>query len=396
MTSNRPFSGVTVLDFSRVLAGPFCTALLADMGADIIKVEPPSGDDQRAMGAFKNGISISFELTNRNKRSIRLDLKDPEGLDIARALAARCDVVVENFRPGVARKLGIDYTTLSKGRKDLVYCSISGFGQAGPLASSPSYDVIAQALSGLMSITGAPDAEPMMVGDSIGDTVSGLFAAWAIASALYRRATTGEGANLDVAMFDSLFALLPTALAQLQVSDKAPGRQGNQHPLSAPFGSYAAADGNIIIAVANNALFARLATAMGKPGLSADERFATDQLRRINRDSLRAEIEAWAGSMTAAEAVGVLGEAGIPASLIWNVAEAADSTHAQHRGLLTPVAHDVVGSIRLPEQPVHIEGLPRGDVRQAPKLGEHGAEILRELLGKNAGEIARLQTAGII
>ena len=178
MTSNRPFSGVTVLDFSRVLAGPFCTALLADMGADIIKVEPPSGDDQRAMGAFKNGISISFELTNRNKRSIRLDLKDPEGLDIARALAARCDVVVENFRPGVARKLGIDYTTLSKGRKDLVYCSISGFGQAGPLASSPSYDVIAQALSGLMSITGAPDAEPMMVGDSVGDTVSGLFAAW--------------------------------------------------------------------------------------------------------------------------------------------------------------------------------------------------------------------------
>jgi len=396
MSSTKPFSGVTVLDFSRVLAGPFCTAMLADMGAEIIKVEPPSGDDQRAMGAFKNGISVSFELTNRNKRSIKLDLKSAEGLEVARQLAARCDVVVENFRPGVAAKLGIGYADLRQLREDLIYCSISGFGQAGPLASFPSYDVIAQALSGLMSITGAPEGEPMIVGDSVGDTVSGIFAAWAIASALYRRSTTGEGANLDVAMFDSLFALLPTALAQLQVSDQAPARHGNQHPLSAPFGAYAASDGNVIIAIANNALFGRFAATIGKPDLSSDERFATDRLRRINRDVLRAEIEAWTGSMSAADAVRTLGDAGIPASVIWDVAEAANSPQAQHRELLTTVEHDVVGSLRLPEQPVHVAGLRRGDVRPAPKLGEHGAEILRDLLGKDAGEIARLQAAGVI
>lgn len=396
MSSTKPFAGVTVLDFSRVLAGPFCTAMLADMGASIIKVEPPSGDDQRAMGAFKNGISVSFELTNRNKRSIRLDLKSEEGLEIARQLAARCDVVVENFRPGVADKLGIGYSDLKRRRENLIYCSISGFGQSGPLASFPSYDVIAQALSGLMSITGTPAGEPMIVGDSVGDTVSGIFAAWAIASALYRRATTGEGANLDVAMFDSLFALLPTALAQLQVSNEAPVRHGNQHPLSAPFGAYTAADGSLIIAIANNALFARFAATIGKPGLSSDERFATDRLRRNNRDELRAEIEAWTGSLAAADAARILGDAGIPASVIWDVAEAANSPQAQHRALLTTVEHDVVGSLRLPEQPVHITGLARGEVCPAPKLGEHGAEILRDLLGKDEDEIARLQDAGVI
>lgn len=396
MSSNKPFAGVTVLDFSRVLAGPFCTAMLADLGAEIIKIEPPIGDDQRAMGAFKNGISVSFELINRNKRSVRLDLKSEEGLAIARELAARADVVVENFRPGVTRKLGIDYAALRTIREDLIYCSISGFGQEGPLAHAPSYDVIAQALSGLMSITGAPDGEPMLVGDSVGDTVSGLFAAFAIASALYRRATTGEGAHVDVAMFDSLFALLPTALAQLQVSTEVPGRHGNQHPLSAPFGAYAAADGNIIIAIANNALFGRFAATIGKPDLPNDPRFASDQLRRINREALRGEIEAWSGKLAGAEAVAILSGAGIPASVIANVAEAAGSPHAEHRGLLTAVPHDVIGEVRLPEQPVQFAGLPRGDVRVAPKLGEHGAEILRELLGKDDREIARLQSAGVI
>ncbi len=171
-------SGVRVLDFSRVLAGPFCTALMADIGADIIKVEPPTGDDQRSMGAFRDGVSVSFELINRNKRSLKLDLKSDQGREIARRLAAQCDVVVENFRPGVAAKLGIDYESLRQLRPDLIYCSISGFGQSGPMAGSPSYDVVAQALSGLMSITGSPEGEPMLVGDSVGDTVSGLFAAW--------------------------------------------------------------------------------------------------------------------------------------------------------------------------------------------------------------------------
>jgi CoA:oxalate CoA-transferase len=393
---SKPLSGVRVLDFSRVLAGPFSTAMMADIGAQIIKVEPPSGDDQRSMGAFRDGVSVSFELINRNKRSLRLDLKTREGRDIARRLAARCDVVVENFRPGVAAKLGIDYDSLRKLRPDLVYCSISGFGQSGPLAGFPSYDVVAQALSGLMSITGSPDGEPMLVGDSVGDTVSGLFAAWSISSALYRRQVTGEGARLDVAMFDSLFALLPTALAQWQVTQTAPGREGNQHPLSAPFGAYAAADGNFILAIANNSLFQRFATTIGRPELAGEERFSSDQLRRRNRDALRVEIEAWSRAIPAAQVVELLGGAGIPASMIWNVEEAADSSHARHRQLMTTVTHSSLGSLRLPEQPVHFSDLERGDIRPSPALGGDGAAILEELLEISADEIAALQAAEVI
>lgn len=394
----KPLSGVRVLDFSRVLAGPFCTALMADIGADIIKVEPPAGDDQRSMGAFRDGVdsSVSFELINRNKRSLRLDLKTAEGREIARRLAIECDVVVENFRPGVAAKLGIDYEALRALKPDLIYCSISGFGQSGPMAGFPSYDVVAQALSGLMSITGAPDGEPTLVGDSVGDTVSGLFAAWSISSALYRRQVTGEGARLDVAMFDSLFALLPTALAQWQVTHTPPGREGNQHPLSAPFGAYAASDGNFILAIANNSLFQRFATTIGRAELGQDPLFATDKLRRRNRDALRLEIEAWSRTLPASQAVELLGNAGIPASMIWDVAQAADSSHAQHRQLMSEVAHPVLGSLRLPEQPVHFNDLARGDIRPAPALGSDGAAILAELLGTGADEIAALQAADVI
>ena len=396
MSSTKPFAGVTVLDFSRVLAGPFCTAMLADLGAEIIKVEPPTGDDQRSMGAFSQGISVSFELINRNKRSIRLDLKSEEGRAIARRLAARSDVVVENFRPGVASKLGIDAETLRGERADLIYCSISGFGQDGPLARAPSYDVVAQALSGLMSITGEPDGEPMMVGDSVGDTVSGLYAGFAIAAALYRRATTGEGATLDIAMFDSLFSLLPTALAQLQVNDQAPTRQGNQHPLSAPFGAFAAKGGTIIIAIANNSLFARFAATIGRSELADDPRYASDRERRVNRDALRAEIEFWSRDLSPEAAVERLAAAGIPASVVWDVAEAADSAHARHRRLMTTVEHDRLGRLRLPEQPVHVAGLDRGEARPAPELGEHGGPILQDMLDMDAGEIARLRAAGVI
>lgn len=394
--TSKPLAGVRVLDFSRVLAGPFCTALLADMGAEVIKIETPAGDDQRSMGAFKNGISVSFELINRNKRSLVLDLKTDQGRDTARSLAAVCDVVVENFRPGVASRLGVGYDSLKLLRPDLIYCSISGFGQTGPFASLPSYDVIAQAMSGLMSITGASDGDPMLVGDSVGDTVSGLFAAWSISTALYRRQMTGDGARLDVAMFDALFSLLPTALAQWQVTNVAPGRHGNQHPLSAPFGAYAASDGNFILAVANNALFGKLAEAISLPQLSKDERFTTDQLRRKNSDALRSLIEAWAGQRTAAEAVRLLGAVGVPASTIWNVAEAADSAYVKHRKLMTVVEHDLLGTLGLPEQPVHIAGLERGELRRAPRLGEDGPAILRELLGKQPEEIASLQAAGAI
>lgn len=395
-SARAPLDGVVVLDFSRVLAGPFCSALLADLGADVIKVEPPQGDDQRWMGAFRDGISVSFELINRSKRSIRLDLKTEEGRKIALALAGRADVVIENFRPGVAERLGIGYEALKARRPDIVYCSISGFGQAGPMAQFPSYDVVAQALSGMMSITGMPDGEPVLVGDSIGDTVSGLYCALGIALALFRRASTGGGAHIDIAMFDALFSLLPTALASWQVTGEAPGRAGNQHPLSAPFGAFAARDGLFMLAIANKALFSRFAGLIGRPELAADPRFDSDPARRNNRAALREIIEEWARDRSAAAVVALLGEAGIPASTIWNVAEAAASDHAASRKLMSEVEHPRLGRLRLPEQPLHFAGLGRGAVRRAPDLGADGADILGRLLGMGPDEVRRLVESGAI
>jgi CoA:oxalate CoA-transferase len=392
----KPFAGLRILDFSRVLAGPFCTAMLADLGAEIIKVEPPGGDDQRAMGAFQDGVSVNFELINRGKRSLRLDLKQPAAQRLARDLAARCDVVVENFRPGVADKLGIGYEALREVRADLVYCSISGFGQTGPLAQHPSYDVIAQAASGLMSLTGQADGDPVLVGDSVGDTVSGLFAAFGISAALYRRARTGMGGRVDIAMFDALFALLPTALAQLQVTGRAPGRSGAVHPLSAPFGAYRASDRPFMVAIANNSLFERFAALVGAPGLGCEPRFASDRLRRENEAELRRIIEDWAAGMTAAEAVGILAAAGIPASEIWTVKEAAESAHAAHRGLTASIDTPRIGRLNLPEQPIHLSGLTRGNLRPAPALGEHGSEILADILGLSEADIAGLAADRVI
>ncbi|GMV44824.1 MAG: hypothetical protein AMXMBFR66_02220 [Pseudomonadota bacterium] len=348
------------------------------------------------MGAFKDGVSVSFELINRSKRSIRLDLKSEAGRQIALALAERADVVIENFRPGVAARLGIGYEALRERRADIVYCSISGFGQTGPMAQFPSYDVIAQALSGLMSLTGKPDEDPVLVGESIGDSVSGLYGALGIALALLRRATTGEGARIDIAMFDALFSLLPTALAAWQVTGEAPGRAGNQHPLSAPFGAYAAADGPFMLAIANKALFSRFATLIGRPELARDPRFDSDQTRRQNQAPLRHVIEQWAHDKSTHAVVALLGEAGIPASPIWNVAQAATSGHATSRRLMTEVAHPKLGRLGLPEQPLHIAGLARGAARRAPDLGADGAEILGRLLGMAPDEVQRLADDGVI
>jgi CoA:oxalate CoA-transferase len=392
----KPLSGIRILDFTRILAGPFCTALLADMGAEVIKVESPSGDDQRSMGAFREDVSISFELINRNKRSLCLDLQNEDGRAIARALAQQCDVVVENFRPGVAKKLGIDYEALRAVKPDIVYCSISGFGQDGPLSAHPSYDVIAQAMSGIMSITGLPEGEPVLVGDSIGDSVTGLFAAWGIVSALFRRERSGQGAHLDIAMFDSLFTLLPTALAQLQATQKSPGRHGNRHPLSAPFGAYWAKDSQFIIAIANNSLFTKFANLIGHPELAQDPRFSSDRVRKINETALCVVIEEWSRFLSASEAVEQLLNAGIPSSEISDVESAANSVQVDHRRLLATVEHPTFGALRLPEQPVQMTGLQRGQVRRAPELGEHSAEILKEFLNKDEESIATLRTTGVI
>jgi len=396
MSGSDILAGVRVLDFTRVMAGPFCTALMADLGAEVIKVEPPGGDDYRHIGPFKNGESALFMLMNRGKKSLALDLKSERGVAVARRLAAISDVAVENFKPGVADRLGIGYPALERVNPRLVYASISGFGQSGPFAQRPSYDIIAQAMGGIMSVTGEADGPPMRVGESLGDLSAGLYAAWAIMAALFARERSGQGRRIDVAMFDAIFSFLPTAIGQLLYGSEAPGRVGNRHPLSTPYGGFQARDGQVIIAVANDGIFARLARAIGRPELAADDRFASDTLRTRHEAALRAIIEDWAGERSVGDVVAVLSEEGVPSAPIWTVAEAAESAQVAFRELLAPLDHPAAGAIRVVEQPVHFSGSPRGLERPPPALGEHSAAVLRDLLGMGEGDVADLRRDGVI
>ncbi len=375
----KPLSGVRVIDFTRVLAGPYCTALMADLGADVLKIESPEGDDYRRVGPFVGGESMLFAAANRGKRSIALDLKAPRSLDVIRALARGADVVVENFRPGVMARLGLGYDALRAENPLLVYVSISGFGQTGPNTARPAYDIIVQAMSGLMSVTGDPDGPPTLVGEAIGDVAAGLFAAWGCMVALFDRERSGQGRHVDVALFDSLLAMMPTPACRHLLAGETVQRVGNRHPLSAPFGAYAAADGHFVVAVLNEKLFALFAEVIGRPELAADPRFATDALRCRNEPALRAALEGWAGALTAAEAVARLARAGVPASPILSVAEAWSSDQAAARGLADPIDDPVRGPAPYPEQPVHFNGAPRGHRAPAPALNQHEAEILAEI-----------------
>ncbi|MBX6323522.1 MAG: CoA transferase [Rhodospirillaceae bacterium] len=382
-TGPRPLGGVRVLDFSRVLAGPYCTALLADLGADVIKVEPPAGDDYRHVGPFIDGESALFLTINRGKRSIVLDLAKPDDLAIAHALAARSDVVVENFRPGVADKLRIGWKALSEINPRLVYASISGFGQKGALASRPAYDIIVQAMSGIMSVTGSPDGPPTLIGESIADVVAGLFGSWSILAALVERERTGVGRYIDLAMLDAMIAVQPLVVARYLASGVAPQRVGNRHPISAPFGAFRARDGMFVLAVLNNKLFGILAQCIGRPDLIDDKRFASDADRFANETALREAIEAWASALTAAQAVAALVAVGVPAAEIQDIAAAVASSEANGRSVLQKTDHLRLGAVQVPEQPARFAGVPRGCIAPAPALDGDRQAILAELgMGK--------------
>jgi CoA:oxalate CoA-transferase len=380
MPGTRLLNGIDVLDFSRVLAGPYCTALLADLGAGVIKVEPPGGDDYRHVGPFLDGgESALFLALNRGKRSIALDLAEPDDLAIAHALAATADVVVENFRPGVADKLGIGWRGLSEINPKLVYASISGFGQEGAFAARPAYDIILQAMTGIMSVTGSPEGDPTLVGESIADVVAGLFGSWAVLAALIERQTTGRGRHIDLAMYDAMIAVQPLVVARYLASGTAPQRVGNRHPLSAPFGAFRARDGMFMLAVLNNKLFGILAERIGRPDLMTDGRFQSDSDRLANEPALRAAIEGWSRNLTAAQAIAELVAAGVPAAEIQDMAQALTSPHAIERGLLQETQHPTLGSIRVPEQPVRFSGVARGGITPAPSLDADRHQILAEL-----------------
>lgn len=313
-------------------------------------------------------------------------MKEPGDIALARQLALKADVVVENFRPGVAERLGIGYAALSAAHPGLIYASISGFGQSGPKAELPAFDLVAQAMSGMMAMTGAPDGPPTKNGDSIGDLAAGLFASWSILAALFERSRTGRGRQLDIAMVDSLVSLLPTAVAQWMFGATPPMRSGNRHPLSTPFGAYRARDGHLVICVLNNGQFTRLASCIGQPALASDPRFASDQSRTENEPVLRGAIEGWLANHDVATAVSLLSAAGIPASPIEEAAAVFDGEHVAARSLLPAVEHPRLGAIRIMEQPVHFSDLQRGQQRPAPALGQDNDAVLRDWLGPDTAD----------
>ncbi|GAA6201268.1 CoA transferase [Aquicoccus sp. SU-CL01552] len=375
---SKPLDGIRVLDLTRVLSGPYCTALLADLGAEVIKLESPAGDEYRHIGPFKEGESALFTLNNRGKRSMTLDLKAPADLALAQAIAGRVDVVVENFRPGVAERLGLGAAALRAKNPRLIYCSISGFGQEGPFRDLPAYDVVVQAMSGLMAATGEEGGAPLQTGEALGDLIAGLFASWSIMAALVQRDRTGQGAALDVAMYDALFSMLTTSHALNLYAGVLPERVGNRHPLSTPFGCFTTRDGQVVIAVLNNRQFARLAELIGHPEAINDPRFASDEIRTEHEPAVRALVEGWSSQLTTKEAVAALSSVNLPTAPIWDIAQARTSEHADARGLVSDLPHPVLGHAPVVGQPVRFDGEKPLAESSAPRLGGDLEAILEE------------------
>ena len=370
-----PLNGLLVVDFSRVLAGPFATMMLADLGARVVKVEKPdSGDDSRTYGPFLDGRSMYFARVNHGKESVALDLRDPADHALALALVARADVLVENYRPGVMERLGLGPAALLERNPRLVYCSISGFGHSGPWSQRPAYDAVVQGMSGLMSITGAADGPPVKPGAPVADLSAGLYAFGGITSALLGRNATGRGTHLDVAMYDATVSLLEGAALAWLATGVEPGRIGNVHFAIAPFDTYACADRDITICAANDLLFGALCAALGLPGLLADARFATNAGRHDDREALKGELEAALRSRPASHWLAVLEAAGVPCGPISNVAEAVGSEQSRVRQMVVDA-----GGLPVPGNPVKLSAWPDAGSRPAaPRLDEHGPAIRAE------------------
>ncbi|MFI0372231.1 CaiB/BaiF CoA transferase family protein [Actinomadura sp. 1N219] len=358
--------GVRVLDLSRVLSGPLCGRILADLGAEVIKVESPAGDDGRRFGPFVDGGSSFHRLMNRNKFGITLDLKDPDDRERFARLVARSDVLIENFRPGVIGRLGFPPEELLRLNPALVAVSISGFGQTGPLADRPAYDLIVQAMSGLMSVTG-PDGGPgVRVGVSIGDIVPALYGVVAVLSALYQRDRTGRGQHIDVSMFDGLVSVLESVAMRALHTDEDMHPTGGHHAISAPYGTFEAKDGPVAIAVASDVLFARLADVLDRPGWLTDDRYTTDADRGRHREELQAEVEAALADLTRADVLDRLGAAGVPCGPVLDVREALSHPHTLARGLV----RDEPDGFRTLAGAVRMAGGVE-EFRPAPAPGQH-------------------------
>ncbi|MGH9143838.1 MAG: CaiB/BaiF CoA transferase family protein [Vicinamibacterales bacterium] len=404
-----PLDGITVLDLTRVLSGPYCTMLLADMGARVIKIEQPGkGDDTRAWGPpflyssaqasragepDDRGESAYFLSINRNKESVTLDFKHPDGRAVLDRLIAKADVVVENFRPGILARLGLDYETLAKTHPRLIYCSISGFGHTGPRSKQPGYDAIMQAEGGLMSITGAADGPQVRLGVAIVDIVSGMFAAYGVAMALLARERTGTGQEVDLAMFDATLALLTYQAGNYFASGKIPARLGNRHPSIVPYETFTAADGDFVLAVGNDEQWRKFCAVAGLP---RDERFATNRQRVSAYDALRTLVANRLREEPRQHWIEALTAAGVPCGSVRNFDELFADPQVDARDMIALVEHATIGPLKALGVPVKLSGTPGAVRSPPPTLGQHTDAVLRLDLGLDADAVAVLRRQQVI
>ena len=364
--SSGPLSGIVVVDLTRVLAGPYCTMVLADLGARVIKVETPAGgDDSRHFGPFVKGKSAYFMSLNRGKESIALDLKKPEDRATFEALLAKADVLVENYRPGTMEKLGYGWDVLHARWPRLIYAAASGFGHSGPYSTRPAYDMVVQAMGGIMSVTGHPGAPPTRVGTSVGDITAGLFTTVGINAALYHRAQTGQGIKVDVSMLDCQIAILENAIARYAATGKAPGPLGARHPSITPFEAYHALDGYLVIAAGNDTLFRKTAEVLDRPGLATDPRFTNNELRTRHVEALKLEIEAALAARPVADWLAALEAAGVPCGPINDVAQALHDPQVRARNMVVTVDDPVAGSLIMAGNPIKLSDFPDPATRGA-------------------------------
>ena len=381
MAQPGPLAGITIVDLSRILAGPYCTLLLAELGARVIKVEAPkTGDDARQYGPFTNGKSTYFASVNRGKESIALDLKAAGDREIFERLLDKADVIVENFRPGTMERLGYGWETLHQRYPRLIYAAASGFGHTGPFSHYPSYDMVVQGLGGIMSITGHPGEPSPRIGASVGDLAGGLYTTIALNAALLHRERTGEATKVDVALFDCQLALLENAIMRYTTSGEIPGPLGARHPSITPFEAFKAKDGDIIIAAGNDGLWLKLTEALGHPELAQNPNYKTNPLRNQHQQQLKAEIDAILSTNTRDHWIARLEAAGLPCGPVNNVAQAIAHPQVEARNMLVDVADATTGPLKLVGNPMKFSAFDDPQTRAAaPDLDADRAKILREL-----------------
>lgn len=398
MKKSLALSDITVLDLTRVLAGPYSTMMLGDFGAEIIKIEiPEKGDDTRAYAPVKNGESLYYANVNRNKKGITLNLKSDTGKEIFKDLVKRADVVVENYRPGVMDRLGLGYDELSKINDRIIYAAVSGFGCYGPYSQRPGYDIIAQAMGGLMSITGEAGGNPLRVGNAMGDVLGGMNLTIGILMALHARTITGKGQRVDVSLVDSVVSSLETGLQRYMASGKQPELMGNRYASAYPYDAFRASDGRFVIGCANDKLFGALCSVIGRADLLLDPRFESNIQRCEHYMELKPEIEDWAVDHTIEEAVDLLLAAGVPAAPIYDLKHVVENEHiAGAREMLVEVTHPVIGRMKVNGNPVKLMSTGAVIEMPAPTLGQDNEDVYRELLGYTPEQIEALKAKKII